>query len=218
MTKPRVIETNEGIQGEFKVTTYDQMQRYLRDKGWIETNQIIACRIDHGLALEIGPGPGYLGLEWLRKTKDTFLKCVEISPDMIALARKNSAEYRLVDRVEYRQGKAEEIPFDDGAFDAVFTNGSLHEWPDPVRAFNEIHRVLKTGGRYFVSDLKRDINPLAAWFLKINVRPKEIRPGFISSLNAAYTKKEIAGIAGRTLLKNATVTDNMIGIVLKGVK
>jgi hypothetical protein len=61
--KPRVIETNEGIQGDFNVTTYDKMQRHLRDKGWIETNRIIAFGIDSGLALEIGPGPGYLGLE-----------------------------------------------------------------------------------------------------------------------------------------------------------
>ena len=40
MVKPRVVETNEGIQGEFTVEIYDKMMRNLRDKGWIETDLI----------------------------------------------------------------------------------------------------------------------------------------------------------------------------------
>jgi hypothetical protein len=37
MAKQRVTETDQGIQGEFTVEIYDQMQRRFRDKGWIET-------------------------------------------------------------------------------------------------------------------------------------------------------------------------------------
>ena len=216
--KPRVIETDEGIQGDVNVTTYDKMQRYLRDRGWIETNSIIAFGIDSGLALEIGPGPGYLGLEWLKKTTNTNLKCVEISRDMIKIAEKNAKEYNFIDRVEYKEGKAEVIPFNDNMFDAVFSNGSLHEWPDPMKAFNEIYRVLKRGGKFFISDMRRDMNPLMVWFLKINSRPKEIRPGLISSIHAAYTKEEIRGILNRTPLKNAIVSKSMIGIEIQGIK
>jgi hypothetical protein len=39
----------------------------MRDKGWMETDLILKLGIQHGLALEVGPGPGYLGLEWLKK-------------------------------------------------------------------------------------------------------------------------------------------------------
>ncbi|OGM08222.1 methyltransferase type 11 [Candidatus Woesebacteria bacterium RBG_13_34_9] len=216
--KPRVIETGEGIQGDFNVITYDKMQRRLRDKGWIETNRVIAFGIDSGLALEIGPGPGYLGLEWLKKTTNTNLKCVEISGDMIKIAEKNTKEYHFTDRVEYKEGKAEVIPFSDNMFDAVFTNGSLHEWPDPMKAFNEIYRVLKRGGKFFISDLRRDMNPFMAYFLKINSQPKEIRPGLISSIHAAYTKEEIVVLLNKTPLKNALVSKNMIGIEIKGDK
>jgi ubiquinone/menaquinone biosynthesis C-methylase UbiE len=216
--KPRVIETNEGIQGEFNVFTYDKMQRRLRDKGWIETDAIIKFGISAGLALEVGPGPGYLGLEWLKKTSNTTLKCVEISPDMISIAGTNAVTYGLAGRVEYKPGKAEDIPFADATFAAVFTNGSLHEWPEPARAFNEIHRVLKPGGRFFISDLKRNINPVIVWLLEINTQPKEIRPGLITSINAAYTKQEIQGILQSTCLKNARVTENFIGIEIKGEK
>ena len=63
--KPRIPE-NEDIQEESDVEIYDQMMSGLRDKGLMVTDEIIKAGINKGLALEIGPGPGYLGLEWLR--------------------------------------------------------------------------------------------------------------------------------------------------------
>jgi hypothetical protein len=59
MVKPRVIETTEGIQGEFDVEMYDRMMRRMRNKGWLETGLILKAGIDKGTALEAGPGPGY---------------------------------------------------------------------------------------------------------------------------------------------------------------
>ena len=125
--------------------------------GWIETGDIIKHGITQSYALEVGPGPGYLGLEWLKQTQGTRLKGLDISPDMIALAEKNARDYGLTDRVEYVCSNAATMPFDDTTFDAVFTNGSLHEWATPRRTFDEIGRVLKPGGRVFISDLRRDI-------------------------------------------------------------
>jgi ubiquinone/menaquinone biosynthesis C-methylase UbiE len=101
MERSRVPETDQGIQGQPNVELYDQMQKRLRDKGWMETQDIIKAGITYGLALEIGPGPGYLGLEWLKNTQTTTLKGLDISADMIAIAQRNAADYRLADRVEY---------------------------------------------------------------------------------------------------------------------
>lgn len=137
---------------------------------------------------------------------------------MIKIAEKNARDYHFTDRVEYKEGKVEMIPFSDNMFDAVFSNGSLHEWPDPMKAFNEIHRVLKKEGKYFISDMRRDMNPFMAFFLKMNARPKEIRPGLISSLHAAYTQEEIVAILNKTPLKDAVVSKNMIGIEIQGIK
>lgn len=149
----------------------------------METAHILKSGIKSGLALEIGPGPGYLGLEWLKKkTSGTVLRSVEISPDIIRVARKNAVEYRLRDKVTYVEGDAHRLPFDDNGFDSVFTNGSLHEWASPSGVFNEIHRVLKPGGNYFISDLRRDMSIFVRMFLGIVVRPKEIRPGLIKCI------------------------------------
>ena len=117
MVKPRVNETDEGIQEEFTVEVYDQMLRKLRDKGWMETDQIIKSGIDKGLALEVGPGPGYLGLEWLNKTDKTKLIGMEISPAMIKMATKNSKEYNFSKRVKYVKGDAQKMPFENNYFD-----------------------------------------------------------------------------------------------------
>jgi ubiquinone/menaquinone biosynthesis C-methylase UbiE len=218
LVKPRVVETTEGIQGEFTVEVYDKMMRNLRDRGWIETDLILKTGINHGLSLEIGPGPGYLGLEWLKKTEGTTLRALEISADMIEMAEKNAIEYGLRNRVKYVEGDAQKMPFEDNTFDGVFTNGSLHEWSQPSRIFNEVYRCLKPGGKYLISDMRRDMNPFVKWFLKLMTKPKEIRPGLISSINASYTVQEIQSILSKTDLKSSKVKKTTMGFITTGEK
>jgi Methylase involved in ubiquinone/menaquinone biosynthesis len=135
---------------------------------------------------------------------------------MIKIATKNAKEYGMSDRITYVQGKGQKLPFDDNTFDAVFTSGSLHEWLDPQQVFDEIYRVLKAGGKYFISDLRRDIAFPTKWILKRMV-PKERRMGLFVSLNASYTGKEIAMILAQSELKSASIKYNMIDLEIKGV-
>lgn len=218
MTRPRVPETDQGIQGEITVAIYDQMQRHLRDRGWIETPALLKSGITRGRALEVGYGPGYLGLEWLKNTPNTTLVGLDISPDMQTLAKHNAQSYGLTARTEYRLGSSDHLPFNDNTFDAVFTNGSLHEWTNPCGAFDEIWRVLKPGGRYFISDLRRDMNPLVRGFLWLGTQPASIRPGLRTSIEAAYTPQEFRGLADGTMMKNGNLSAIAVGITLTGIK
>jgi len=79
------------------------------------------------------------------------------------------------------------------------------------KIFNEIYRVLKSDGKYFISDMRRDMNPFGKWFLKLNTKPKEIRPGLVSSINASYTIDEIQNILNQSKLEEATVKKTFVG-------
>jgi ubiquinone/menaquinone biosynthesis C-methylase UbiE len=216
MTKARIPETAEGIQDPTTVEMYDQMMRRLRDRGWIATQAMIKAGLVSGRALEVGPGPGYLGLDWLGRTQRTHLTVLDISPAMIEVASRNAAACGLSSRWRSVLGNALEMPFDDDEFDAVFTTGSLHEWADPTRVFDEIGRVLKSGGRYFVGDLRRDMSWLVRRFLHLTARPKAIRPGLYTSIDAAYTADEIRPLLERTRLRGARVSVNPIELMISG--
>lgn len=217
MIKPRVVETDTGIQG-FDVEIFDQLARRLRDKGWQETGMVIKAGINSGMVLEVGPGPGYVGLEWLKQTQGTQLKGLDISPDMVEVAKRNAKEYGFENRVEYVISSADKMPFVDNTFDGVFSTSSLHEWSRPEDVFNEIYRVLKPSGKLCICDLRRDMNPFIKFLLKLFIKPKEIKPGFITSINASYIASEIKQILLKTNIKSFNIKNDTMGLSITGEK
>jgi ubiquinone/menaquinone biosynthesis C-methylase UbiE len=218
MTKSRVPETNHTISGRVYTEAYDRMQAALRENGWLETGDLLLHGIVSGFALEVGSGPGYLGLEWLLRTKDTRLVGLDISPDMVAIARNHARELGLADRVEHLLGSAEVIPFEDNAFDAVFTSRSLHEWLNPGTIFTELWRVLKPGGRLYMSDLRRDLSRSACNFLEQRVKSEVIIESLRASIGAAYTMAEVMALLNMTELVGCKVIETSLGLQVTGIK
>jgi len=218
MVRERVIETMEGIQDAFDVDAYDREMRKMRKRGWIETPEILKAGILSGKALEISPGPGYLGIDWLSKTKVTRLVGLDISENMLMRSRANAESEGVGERAEYVHGDACSMPFEDATFDGVFANGGLHEWSDPVAVFNEVARVLKPGGRYCITDLRRDMTILLNWTMRLFARERSMRRGLISSINAAYTPEEARRIVAKSNLTAPEVSGSFIGLSIVGRK
>lgn len=100
--------------------------------------------------LEVAPGPGYLAIE-LAKVGDYHVSGLDISESFVRIARENAKLAGVA--IEFRQGNASEMPYTDESFDLVVCCAAFKNFADPIGALNEIHRVLKPGGRASIDDL-----------------------------------------------------------------
>jgi ubiquinone/menaquinone biosynthesis C-methylase UbiE len=199
---------------------YAQNTRHGR--GFHETAQAIAERLAPGsTVLEVAPGPGYLAIE-LARLGSYHITGLDISHSFVQIASENARQAGVT--VDFQHGDVANMPFPADTFDFVVCVAAFKNFSDPVSALNEIHRVLRSGGRASIMDLRKEarMDEIAA----------DVRKMQLSQLNAmltrwtfrlmllrnAYTRPSLEAVIARSQFGRGEILVDGIGFDLRLVK
>jgi ubiquinone/menaquinone biosynthesis C-methylase UbiE len=146
--------------------------------------------VTDGLVLDVGTGTGSVAIGFAEGIPGVEVVGLDLSDVVLELARDNARESEVPESISFEEGDAEGMPFEDDTFDLVISSDTLHLVKDPIKAFNEIHRVLKPQGRFLISDFRR------SWL------------GILSGhVRASYTSREVRDLLSRSKLQDWRVKD-----------
>jgi ubiquinone/menaquinone biosynthesis C-methylase UbiE len=164
--------------------------------------------------LEVAPGPGYLAVELARLGRFQVTG-LDISRTFVTLAQELSA--RAGANASFRVGDAAAIPFEADQFELVLCQAAFKNFDRPLQALNEIHRVLRPGGRAVIQDMRANASRGA-----IAAEVAGMQLGAVSALTTrliltglrrrAYSPAQIDELAQRSAFADASVHTEGIGL------
>lgn len=170
--------------------------------------------------LEVAPGPGYLAIELAKRGKYEITG-LDISETFVDIATENAWNESV--KVDFQHGNASDMHFDEDSFDFIVCRAAFKNFSQPVEAFNEMHRVLKPGGRAIIMDLRKD-----ASLGDIDAYIESTGLGWVNSLiyrftfrfmliPRAYSKQQFMGMASISRFHGCEVNEDGIGfeVILK---
>jgi ubiquinone/menaquinone biosynthesis C-methylase UbiE len=184
--------------------------------------QNVAARLGPGYELlEVAPGPGYFAIE-LSKLGDFRITGLDISKTFIEIAAENAKQAGA--RIEFRLGNASAMPFAGESFDFVYCAAAFKNFSEPVKALDEMWRVLRPGGEAVISDLRKDASLeeiagyvkktgrdwLDAWLTRMAFKQMLIK--------RAYTKEDFERMAAASKFGACTIRVKPIGFEISFAK
>jgi len=166
--------------------------------------------------LDLGSGGGIDVLLSARRVGETgFAYGLDMTDEMLDLAKKNAAEAG-VSNVEFLKGYIEAIPLPDSSVDVVISNCVINLSTDKPTVFEEIHRVLRPGGRIGISDIVADDS--------LTAEQRAERGSWVGCIAGALSYGEYrellaeAGFTEINLTSNHQAADGMDSAIIKAHK
>lgn len=165
-----------------------------------------------GHLLDVGTGRGRLLITLHGASPCMHLAGIDVSPAMVARARKNMELSGFQRFIEIKEGAASLIPFPDDTFDIVVSTAAVHHWKDPIRGLNEIHRVLKGGRHALIYDVVSDTPSHVVEQMQLQFGRLRTAFFWIHALEEPfYSLANFTGLAGGTLFDEGEV--RFVGIL-----
>ena len=95
--------------------------------------------------LDCGCGPGTITLGFAEVVSPGHVTGMDVEESQVEIARSN-AETLGLSNATFETSNIYELPYDDNSFDAAFSHGVLEHLSEPIKALQEMRRVLKPGG------------------------------------------------------------------------
>lgn len=212
MTMPKP-HRDRGIEGRmatwYAATTAKSMHEFE------ELAQRVARELpEGGSVLEIAPGPGYFCVA-LAKLGKHRVAGLDLSPDMVKIARQKAEQAGV--KVDFEQGNSSNMSFPRDTFDYLVCRAAFKNFAQPVRALQEMHRVLKPGGRGLIIDLRRDASP-AMVNEAVNAMGLSVVNRVITKLTfrfmllkSAYARQHIEQMLAQTAFSGKDIIESGIG-------
>ena len=168
---------------------------------------VLGQGVSQGHGLDLGTGPGYVALEIAGHQPGLQMVGLDLAAHMVEGARRRAGRAGLNGRAAWPQGDGHALPFADDSFDLVVSSFALHHWDEPLQVLNEIARVLKPDGQYYIADLCRQPSVIQRMLAYASI-PVISLPfgsywgygGYYESVRASYTRHEAQNLLERSAL------------------
>ncbi|MFC2046480.1 class I SAM-dependent methyltransferase, partial [Chloroflexota bacterium] len=172
----------------------------------------LAQGVMQGHGLDLGTGPGTVAVEIARQRPGLRMVGLDLAAHMVVRARQQAARAGLDGRGFWPQADGHFLPFPDNSFDLVVSSFALHHWDDPLRILDEMGRVLRPGGRYYIADLCREPNLYQRVFAYGSIPVISLLfgsylgyGGYYESVRAGYTRDEARALLEGSALPSGDV-------------
>lgn len=163
---------------------YDPVVRWTTRESVVKKALVDQAKLTTGMSvLDLASGTGTLAIIIKRKFPDVDVVGVDGDPRILQIAQAKADSANV--KIEFDQGLATQLPYDDSSYDRVFSTLFFHHLgnSDKTRAFAEIFRVLKPGGQLHVADWGKPTN----FLMRLLFYPIQWLDGF------ANTKDNVEG-------------------------